>query len=160
MSDFKRKQNFIDQNVQGGLIRRIFFHWVMFFGVTAFAVLSLKTLLGEPSLSFSQRFTNELSEFTYLGVVFAAIFPAFMLDTIRFSNRFVGPITRLRQRLNELADNGETNDVEFRENDFWQEIAAEFNAVNELIRSQKKTIENLQIELDQANSEELSVQEA
>ena len=84
MSDLNRKQNFVDKTVQGGLVRRIFLHWLVFFVVTAMAVLSMKTLLGEPSLSLSERLTHEVKEFAYLGVVFIAIFPAFMLDTVRF----------------------------------------------------------------------------
>ena len=153
MSQFKRKQNFVDKSVQGGLIRRIFVHWAVFFVVTAFAVLSLKTLLGEPSLSFSERISNELGEFTYLGIVFVAIFPAFMLDTIRFSNRFVGPVTRLRRQLCELGETGETIDIQFRDNDFWQEVAREFNSVNDLVRNQRNSIEALNAELEELRSE-------
>lgn len=148
MSDLNRKQNFVDKTVQGGLVRRIFLHWLVFFVVTAMAVLSMKTLLGEPSLSLSERFTHEVKEFAYLGVVFIAIFPAFMLDTVRFSNRFVGPIARLRRHLNELGQDGETQDIKFRDNDFWQAIAGEFNDVNEMVQNQKKEIASLRAQLN------------
>jgi len=148
MSDFKRKQNFVDKTVQGSLIRRIFLHWVVFFFVTAIAVLSLKTLMGEPSLPISERLSLEVAEFAYLGIVFVAIFPAFMLDTVRFSNRFVGPIARLRRHLNELGQNGETQDIKFRDNDFWQAIAGEFNLVNNIVENQKKEIANLRSQLN------------
>lgn len=148
MAEFQRKQNFIDKSVQGGLVRRIFMHWLVFFVVTTLAVLSLKTLLGEPSLSFGERLSKEFGDFIYLGIVFIAIFPAFMLDTVRFSNRFVGPIARLRRHLSELGQNGETQDVKFRDNDFWQAIAGEFNAVNDLVVSQKKEIASLRSQLN------------
>ena len=134
MSSPKRKQNFIDADVQGGLIRRILFHWFMFFVVTAGAVISLKTLLGDPSASMAIRFQQELGDIAILAVIFIAISPFFILDTLRFSNRFVGPVCRLRRHLQELGNDGETKDIEFRDNDFWQEIAGEFNAVNELAR--------------------------
>jgi len=134
MSTAKRKQNYIDSSVQGGLVRRVMVHWIMFLAVTTIAILSLKTLLGDPSESFSVRFQQQLSELVPLVVIFAAIFPAFMLDTIRFSNRFVGPVSRLRKHLKELAENGETTDIRFRDNDFWQEVAEEFNAVNRLVQ--------------------------
>ena len=150
---FKRKQNFVDKGVQGGLIRRIFVHWVVFFFVTTLAVLSLKTLLGEPSLSFSDRLSAELGEFVYLGIVFLAIFPAFMLDTIRFSNRFVGPITRLRRHIRELSQ-GETENIKFRDNDFWLTLADEFNELNDLVKSQKKEIEDLKQALNQPLKED------
>lgn len=156
MTGFKRKQNFVDKGVQGGLIRRIFFHWLTFFFVTTIAVLSMKTLLGEPSLSFADRLSSELGEFVYLGIVFLAIFPAFMLDTIRFSNRFVGPITRLRRHIRELSE-GETENVKFRDNDFWQTLAGEFNTLNAKFQSQKQEIERLKQELAQASVNSPSV---
>ena len=139
MSAPKRKQNYIDASVQGGLIRRILTHWVMFLVVTTVTILSLKTLLGDPSESFGTRFQQELSEIILLVVIFVAIFPAFMLDTIRFSNRFVGPVGRLRKHLRELGESGQTTDIKFRDHDFWQEIAKEFNAVNKLVRDGKTT---------------------
>lgn len=138
MSAPKRKQNYIDSSVQGGLIKRILFHWVMFFVVTVMAILGLKTLLGDPSQTMTARLQAEMGELVLLALIFAAIFPAFMLDTIRFSNRFVGPVTRLRRHLKELGTTGETTDIKFRDNDFWQEIAEEFNAVNDLVRDKQK----------------------
>ena len=148
MAEFKRKQNFVDKTVQGGLVRRIFLHWLVFFFVTAIAVLSLKILLGEPSLPLSERLSLELAEFAYLGIVFVAIFPAFMLDTVRFSNRFVGPVARLRRHMRELGQDGETQDVKFRDNDFWQAVAGEFNLVNDMVQNQKKEIANLRSQLN------------
>lgn len=155
MSGLKRKQNLVDKSVQGGLIRRIFVHWVVFFFVTALAVLSINTLLGDPSLSFSSRIGKEISELAYLGIIFISIFPAFMLDTIRFSNRFVGPIVRLRRHLVELGTNGNTDDVKFRDNDFWQAVAGEFNAVNDLVRQQQAEIESLKQQLRQPMAESI-----
>jgi len=61
-----------------------------------------------------------------------ALFPAFMLDTIRFSNRFVGPIARVRRHLRQLGE-GNTERCSFRDNDFWSELANEFNSVAERV---------------------------
>ncbi len=147
MGELKRKQNFVDGSVQGGLVRRIFLHWLLFFFVTAMAVLILKTLLGDPSLPFAERFQTEVREFTFLGIIFVAIFPAFMLDTIRFSNRFVGPIHRLRRHLVELGSVGETAEIKFRDNDFWQGIAGEFKVVQERMKTQQAEINSLKAQL-------------
>ena len=147
MGELKRKQNFVDSSVQGGLVRRVFFHWLLFFFVTAMAVLILKTLLGDPSLPFVERFQAEVREFTLLGIIFVAIFPAFMLDTIRFSNRFVGPVHRLRRHLVELGSTGETSEIQFRDNDFWQGIADEFNVVQERMMAQQAEINSLKAQL-------------
>ena len=50
-----RKKNYVDKSIQGGLVRRIFFHWLTFFFVTALAVVAIKSLLGDPSVGLSDR---------------------------------------------------------------------------------------------------------
>lgn len=142
MTRSQRKQNYVDTNVQGALLRRICAHWLVFFFVTAFAIILLQTLLGDPSKSLGDRLRMETGEFTFMAIVMISLFPAFMLDTIRFSNRFVGPITRMRRYLRQLK-NGETSHCSFRDNDFWSELAEEFNAVADLVKAQQEEIEQL-----------------
>jgi len=135
MTDSKRKQrkqNYIDGHVQGALLRRICFHWVAFFVVAAVSTVLLQSLLGDPSLSITERMQSEIGDFTFIGIVMLALFPAFMLDTIRFSNRFVGPIARVRRHLRQLGE-GNTERCSFRDNDFWSELANEFNSVAERV---------------------------
>lgn len=129
MSRKKRKQNFVDSSVQGSLLRRIIVHWLIFFFVVTLSAVTLQALLGDPSTPLLDRMAQELKDFYLIGIVIGSLFPAFLLDTIRFSNRFVGPITRLRRQLRELAETGQTAELKFRDNDFWIEIANEFNAV-------------------------------
>ncbi|MEL7499409.1 MAG: hypothetical protein AAFN77_17520 [Planctomycetota bacterium] len=142
MSRKLRKQNFIDNHVQGALLRRILSHWLMFFGVSGFAVILLQTLLGDPSLSIMERMQQQMGEFVFFAIVMVAMFPAFMLDTIRFSNRFVGPIARVRRHLRQLSE-GDTSACAFRGDDFWTDMADEFNKVADLVKSQQEEIERL-----------------
>ncbi len=153
MSRMKRKQNFIDNHVQGSLLRRIMSHWLMFFFVAGFAVILLQTLLGDPQLSMADRLSQQVGEFVFFAVVMVAMFPAFMLDTIRFSNRFVGPIARVRRHLRQLAD-GDTERCAFRGNDFWKDLADEFNGVAELVERQQQEIEQLKTQLDRSGQSE------
>lgn len=143
MGHSKRKRNYVDGHVQGALLRRIFGHWVFFFSVSALAVVSLQTLLGDPGVSVSDRIRSELAEFSVMGVVMLSLLPAFMLDTVRFSNRFVGPIGRFRRHLRELK-NGEINQCNFRDGDYWTEMAVEFNDIASLVESQQQEIARLQ----------------
>ena len=135
MSNKKRKQNYVDTKVQGSLLRRIIMHWCVFFVVAFIAVVAMQALLGDPAQSMSERIASKSSDMVLLGVVLLAIFPAFLLDTIRFSNRFAGPVVRLRRSLRELADNGTTAPLSFRDEDFWIEMAGEFNRVKEIVES-------------------------
>ena len=43
------------------------------------------------------------------------------------SNRFTGPMLRLRRSMRALARGEHVEPIEFRGGDFWQEFAAEFN---------------------------------
>ena len=88
------------------------------------------------------RLKEQIGEFTLFAIVMAALFPGFMLDTVRFSNRFVGPVGRLRRHLQQLS-RGDTSECSFRGDDFWVEAAAEFNAVADLVKSQQEEIERL-----------------
>ena len=113
------------------------FHWLMFFLVTAGVILTLKTLVGDPSIPMTERLQNELFNLSLVAAIFACLAPFFIVDTIRFSHRIVGPVSRLRAQLKELGTKGKANNIELRGNDFWQEVGAEFNAVNERITSMK-----------------------
>jgi hypothetical protein len=57
------------------------------------------------------------------------LLPMVMIDVVRMSTRFVGPIIRLRGSLRELAETGRCRPVSFREHDYWQDLADDFNRV-------------------------------
>ena len=147
----KRTQNFVDSKVQGALLKRILCHWLAFFVVTAMSIILLQALLAGPDgTSLSQRIMKEAGEFTLVGIVLACLFPAFLLDTIRFSNRFVGPVGRLRRYLRQLGKDQNTEHCAFRDDDFWSEMAEEFNGVADLVESQKSEIARLKTQLQKA----------
>jgi hypothetical protein len=151
MSRAKRKQNYVDSHVQGALLRRICIHWVIFFGVAAVSIIMLQSLLGDPSQTLAQRIQVEVGEFMLIGIVMLSLFPAFLLDTIRFSNRFVGPITRLRRFLRDLK-NGKTEKCAFRGSDFWNEMATEFNDIAAMVENQRTEIAALKEQLETAKA--------
>ena len=95
---------------------------------------------------------NEFAEFTFMGIVMLALFPAFMLDTIRFSNRFVGPIARVRRHLRQLGA-GNTERCQFRNNDFWAELAEEYNVVADRVERLQEENAALRAQSSQPASE-------
>lgn len=129
-----RRRNLIDGHVQGALCKRIFLHWCLFFVVVMLAISGTQILLGNPEQPLSVRVSQQLGQIFFFAVVLASLLPAFMLDTIRFSNRFVGPIARLRRHMRELADKGDTSTLQFREADYWGDVAKEFNAIRDKFR--------------------------
>ena len=148
MMNRKRKQKYIDSHVQGALLGRIFMHWVVFFFVAALTLILMKVLVGDPALTMADRITSQSGELSLLAVAMLALLPAFMLDTTRFSNRFVGPIGRLRRQLRQLGSTGTAEPCVFRDNDFWSDMANEFNAVAELVDKQQLEIGRLKDQLN------------
>ena len=47
----------------------------------------------------------------------------------RVTNRFAGPIFRLRRSMRELADGEHVEPVHLRKGDYWQDVADQFNRV-------------------------------
>lgn len=139
MSNKLRKQNFIDNHVQGSLVRRILMHWAIFFVVTCMLVGVLNALSGDPSLPFMEKLWGSSGELGLVAISMIVLFPVFALDTVRFSNRFVGPISRLRRSLRELGETNTTEKIQFRDNDFWAEMAEEFNTVVDMVEDKRQT---------------------
>ena len=148
-SQIKRARKYVDHNVQGGLLTRMAIHWGLFFFTSAFAYIVVQAIVSPNGTSFLQRIQNSLTEFSLLGLLMLTLMPAFLLDVVRFSNRFAGPIVRLRRFLRELGQNGEVPLLKFRDDDFWMEIAKEFNVCRERIYRQRLEIERLQALLNE-----------
>jgi len=136
-----RKQNYVDSKVQGALLKRIIIHWFLYFLVAGLAIVLLQAMLsgpqGDPLLT---RVMQEASEFTLVGLILICIFPAFLLD-------IVGPVGRLRRYLRHLGQDGNTEALSFRGNDFWAEMAEEYNVVAERFEAQNQEIARLKKEL-------------
>lgn len=57
------------------------------------------------------------------------LLPLVIADIVRLSNQFVGPLLRLRRSMRQLARGEYVEPIEFRDTDFWQDFADEFNGV-------------------------------
>lgn len=148
-SQIKRARKYVDRNVQGGLLTRMAIHWGVFFFSSAFAYIVVQAIVSPNGTSFLQRVQNSITEFSLLGLLMLTLMPAFLLDVVRFSNRFAGPVVRLSRFLRELGENGEVPPLKFRDDDFWMEIANEFNVCRERIYRQRMEIERLQALLNE-----------
>jgi nitrogen fixation/metabolism regulation signal transduction histidine kinase len=55
----------------------------------------------------------------------------FVVDTIRVSHRFAGPMLSLDRAMREVADGQPPRKLVFRHDDFWHELADDYNAMLE-----------------------------
>ena len=112
----------------------------------------MQMLLGDPNKTIVERITSPGSGLMLIGVIMLALFPAFALDTIRFSNRFVGPVARLRKFMRDMNDGQRVPVLAFRDNDFWSEIADEFNSISQRVQEQAEEIDELKQKLAETHS--------
>jgi methyl-accepting chemotaxis protein len=124
----RRTKHFIDSNVQGSLARRIIVHWLTFLGV-AFLVSFILQVLSNPFRPVSAH-VNDLW-FTHGPFLLVMLFllPVFVMDTVKLSHRFAGPIFSLRRAIREVAAGEAPRRLKFRRKDFWKDLADDYNAM-------------------------------
>ena len=149
MSHPDRKKTFVDPQVQGALVRRLITHWVGFFSVASLIAFCLQ-VLANPFRSFDQHLEQLWWTHGPFLLVLVFLLPVFVVDTIRISHRFTGPIYRLRQTIKNIAQGGEIQTLKFRDFDFWQGLAADFNTMIDRVRSnESKPAESVQNTTDE-----------
>ena len=131
----KRKKLLIDGPVQTGLVTRVVFHWFTFLA-TVIVVLPLfrAILLGDFATPLSVRLTHAGVEAAVLLTLFVLLLPYFVYDTFRITNRFAGPMYRLHQTIRRLAAGESVGPIRFRDGDYWQDVAGDFNAMVEKLQ--------------------------
>lgn len=133
-----RKKTFVDPKVQGALVRRLVLHWCAFIAVAALVSFCLQ-VLSNPFTSIREHAQNVWWTHGPFLLVLVFMLPVFIVDTIKLSHRFAGPIYRLRQTIRALAKGGAYTPMKFRELDFWQGLADDFNQMVERLSGQKAT---------------------
>jgi sensor histidine kinase YesM len=132
----RRTSILIDREVQGSLLQKIVLHWGLLFLANAVALLIWLSLFESPDGSWQDIFQLAIQRYLPVVIVSLAILPAFLWDTVRLTNRFAGPIRRLRVALSDAAHGRAVAPLNFRSNDYWREIANDFNKLTELSEGQ------------------------
>ena len=128
MSRPLRRKQFIDANVQGALVRRIIFHWAVFLTV-AFVVSFLLQVLSDPFRPIGEHFQGLWYTHGPFLLVVVFLMPVFIVDTIKISHRFAGPIFNLRRSIRGVANGESPRPIKFRQGDFWHDLADDYNAL-------------------------------
>jgi hypothetical protein len=121
-------KHFIDANVQGALARRIVFHWLAFMAV-AFLVSFILQVLSNPFRPISEHAQNLWFTHGPFLLVMFFLLPVFIVDSIKLSHRFAGPIFSLRRAIRDIVAGQPPRRLKFRRRDFWQDLAIDYNAM-------------------------------
>jgi len=123
-----RKQLFVDPKVQGTLVGRVVLYWLICIITIALMLLCWQIVTG-PARMFYTHFNDLWFFYGSAMVASLLLLPLVVVDVIRVSNRFAGPLVRLRRSMQALARGEQVDPLEFRDGDFWQDFAEEFNAL-------------------------------
>ncbi|MEN0110780.1 MAG: hypothetical protein AAF805_08655 [Planctomycetota bacterium] len=133
MQPHRRRTEFIDPEVQGALAKRIAVHWMLYVGVATLLVVGLKWMTS-PFTPLWDHVVDAWWTYGAMLIVMLCLAPVFVYDAVKLSNRFTGPMLRLRTSLRELAEGERPTPIKLRDGDFWQEAADDFNrAVDRLL---------------------------
>jgi signal transduction histidine kinase len=125
---WSRKRLLVDFQVQGALAVRVVLYWLLCLFAIGMLMLLIR-MAAKPVSPLDQQLNDLWSMFRPSAVVSLILLPIVVLDVMRLTNRFAGPIFRLRRAMRDLAQGKPVQDVHFRKGDFWQEFAGDFNAV-------------------------------
>jgi hypothetical protein len=128
MTKPRRKKHFVDACVQGSLARRIIGHWLLYLliaGVVAFVL----QVLSNPFRPLAEHVTNLWWTHGPFLLVLVFLLPVFVVDTVKVSHRFAGPVYNLRRAIREIVQGKPPRKLKFRRNDFWHELADDYNAM-------------------------------
>ncbi|MBN2580199.1 MAG: hypothetical protein JXB10_14515 [Pirellulales bacterium] len=124
----KRKCYFVDPKVQGALVTRVVLYWFFCLLTITLMLLCWRIITG-PARPFYMHFDDMWFFYGPAVVASLLLLPLVVVDIIRLSNRFVGPLLRLRRQMRALAHGEQVDPLGFRNDDFWREFADEFNAI-------------------------------
>jgi hypothetical protein len=136
-----RKRLFVDPKVQGTLMVRVVLYWCLCVATSTLILLAWY-IVNAPDGSFFSFFRFDLlwSQYSAVMVVAAMLLPIMLVDLLQLSNRFVGPLFRMRRSLRALAAGEYVAPIQFRKNDFGLELAGEFNAVAAYVEGLKRQL--------------------
>lgn len=136
---FKRTRLFVDNKVQGSLIRQLVIHWSLACFLIFLYLFALQAFANGFALGFKDSVSALWQQYGLLAVVMLVISPVFIFDSMKLSNRFVGPMISFRSALKKLANGEDPESINFRQNDFWKELTNDLNRVSAELKERRAT---------------------
>ena len=134
MASQKRFKLFIDRRVQGALVLRAILYWFCCLTTITVMLIVWRIVGAGPARVFYAHFDELWHQYSPPLVASLILLPLIIVDLVRLSNRFVGPIYRLRRVLREMSAGQDVAKVTFRDGDYWREIADDLNLIAERLR--------------------------
>jgi hypothetical protein len=126
MNRCRRTIFLVDRQVQGSLVARTALYWLFCLFSVSLMLICWESYSGPPR-SFFALLTDLFHRYGPALLASLILLPIAMMDVVRLSNRFVGPVVRLKESLRALCAGERIQPLHFRDNDFWREMAGDIN---------------------------------
>jgi hypothetical protein len=128
MNSNRRRRLFVEPRMQGLLIFKVLVYWLTSF-VTIGLMLTCFSIFNDQPRNSTELFAGMWAKLTPALAASMLLLPLIVIDCIRWSNRYAGPMVRLHAALTKLADGGRVTPLKFRQGDLWAEMAQQFNRI-------------------------------
>jgi hypothetical protein len=125
-SNCRRSIFFIDRNVQGALMARTVVYWFFSLFSVSLMLICWNAYTG-PAKPFNELVADLYHRYGPCLSASLLLLPIAVMDVLRLSNRFVGPVSKVRTALKELAAGRPVEPLHFRDDDYWRELAGDLN---------------------------------
>jgi len=133
MSHNRRQRLLVDRRVQGMLLMRVVAYWLM--AVVAIGLMvGFQFVMEGSHASVNVILNRALLHFGPALLAAVLLLPIMLLDCLRTTSKFAGPIHRLRQQMRNLADGKPAEPLRYRRNDLYADLAHEFNRLVERVQ--------------------------
>jgi len=133
----RRKRLYIFPQAQSKLLLRVAAYWASCCFFVILPVL-LGQLYADPSRLFFEHVPDLWRQYSHVALPFILVLPLALLDMLRYSNRLLGPLFRMRRVMNALAAGQDVDHISFRERDEWRELADSFNLIADELREVRR----------------------
>ncbi len=124
----RRYRLLADWKLQGHLCLRICIYWVVCQTAMIATIIGFIALAGDPDVGAA----NDGSPWRFIvpGIVASSLFlPIVLLDCLKYSNKFAGPLLRLQKSMKMLAERKTVSPLCFRPGDYLINLATQFNEI-------------------------------
>ena len=116
--------------MQGSLLRR-FALYSLACAVYFIVILVFTESMSDPDEPLSGAIFRCLDESIYWAPGLMLLLPVVAYDLLKVTNRFAGPVFRLHREMRRLIDRESEYPLNFRDGDYWMEMAGTFNEIRD-----------------------------
>ena len=129
----------VDRGVQIGMLRRVCVYWVAAILFVSLPIALIRNVSGSGQFFVQDVLSVWKNHWPVLACL-TAMLPFALNDLAKFSNRFAGPIFRLKNEMQKFEQTGESFQLTLREHDYWKDVVESYCAMTQRIETLEKQL--------------------